>query len=86
MALTLAEFFSVRPLLPLTFVPLYGGVTVEAYPSGKAWRCATGKHRWHRSEDRAKACKFSSMPMKSISWRQFGQPYANDGPVLELHA
>lgn len=47
-----------------TFASGIGGeVEATRLPSGKAWRCDTGEHRYHRDENLAAACAFAALPM-----------------------
>jgi hypothetical protein len=46
--------------------PISLDVQAALLPSGKSWRCDTGRHRWHRSEEMARRCAFAAFPMMQV--------------------
>jgi hypothetical protein len=67
MALTLAqatEWMSGEPMIHMLARP---DVIADMMPSGKSWRCASGEYRWHRSETKARRCKFLTLPMVQMA-------------------
>lgn len=44
-------------------------VPVERTASGRAWACASGEHRYHRSRDVAYYCAWQAMPRRTVVWR-----------------
>jgi hypothetical protein len=67
MALTLAqavEWMSGESVIHMLACP---DVIADTMPSGKSWRCASGEHRWHRSETKARWCQFLTLPMVQMA-------------------
>jgi hypothetical protein len=46
--------------------PISLDVQAALLPSGKSWRCDTGRHRWHRSEEMARRCVFSMIAIRKV--------------------
>jgi hypothetical protein len=68
MAVTLLEAmrFTEREILQPAMERMVFGAPAERTPSGHAWTCKTGKHRYHRDRDVARQCAFIALPMGKV--------------------
>lgn len=69
MAVTLAQADAVMDLMLPTWalgLLIAPDAPIVKTKSGRAWRCDIARHRWHRSEVRAKQCAFSALPMVKV--------------------
>lgn len=62
-----AEHADAMPYQGATRRPVaHPDIPVTRLPSGRAWRCDTGCHRWHRSKEQAQRCAFVVLPMVQV--------------------
>lgn len=70
MAMTLTGAAAFCPPAPLIDAGLgLSRVSLIRLPSGRVWRCDTGDHRLHRTEERARRCAWDALPMTMVSAR-----------------
>ena len=70
--LVLAAFDRPAPTITVLHEP---DAPIERTVSGRAWKCASGDHRFHRDERVARRCSWRVMPMASIHWEQINSGY-----------